>query len=367
MLITSAPYTVEEVQAFVRQTPRLLARGGGSKPALSTPPDGVERLDMSGIAGMLEYQPSEFTFTALAGTRLADINQALAEQGQYLPFDPLLSEHGATLGGTVASGVSGPGRYHYGGLRDFILGVRYINSDGELVRAGGKVVKNAAGFDLPKLMVGSRGGLGVLVELSFKVFPRPQAYGTLRRECASLEDALQVMQRAAAARLDMDSLDLEPVLDENDSVSSYVIWMRLGGLAAALPARLDRLTEAVGAGRTLQEADEEQIWRLVRELAWTPPDWSLLKVPLTPGRISALETALTGMKVLRRYSSGGQVAWLAFPQAPRHFEDLLLANNLVGLALFGAQGRPQLGEMPGKSFLQRVKKALDPAYRFVEA
>lgn len=361
MIATSTPVTIEEVQAFVRQATRLLARGGRSKPALSTPPDGVEALEMSSISGMLEYQPSEFTFTALAGTRLSEVTKTLAEHGQYLPFDPLLVERGATLGGTVASGVSGPGRYHYGGVRDFILGVRYVNAEGEVVRAGGKVVKNAAGFDLSKLMVGSRGGLGVLVELSFKVFPRPQAFVTLRRECASLDEALQVMHRAAAARLDIDALDLEPV--EN----GYVVWVRMGGLAAALPKRLERLVEAVGAGRVLQDADEEQLWRLVRELTWVPPDWSLVKTPLTPGRMAALEAALAGKEILRRYSGGGQVAWLAFPQSPRHIAELLAAHNLVGLALFGAQGSPQLGEMPGKTLLQRVKRALDPAYRFVEA
>ena len=169
----------------------VLPRGNGTKTALSAAPDGVTPLDLSGLSGVIEYQPGEFTFTALAGTRVTEIAAVLAEHGQYLPFDPLLAEAGATLGGTVAAGANGPGRYHYGGLRDFILGVRYVDGEGQIVYAGGKVVKNAAGFDIPKLMVGSLGQFGALVEMTFKVFPKPEANATLRLECASVVDGVE--------------------------------------------------------------------------------------------------------------------------------------------------------------------------------
>ena len=111
---------------------------------------------MTGLNGVLEYEPSEFTFTALAGTPVRDIAAILAERGQYLPFDPMLVGAGSTLGGTVASGLSGPGRFRFGGLRDFILGVRFVDGGGRLLRLGGKVVKNSAGFDVPKFFVGRR-------------------------------------------------------------------------------------------------------------------------------------------------------------------------------------------------------------------
>jgi glycolate oxidase FAD binding subunit len=202
--------TIEAIQSTIREGGPLLARGGGTKPALSTPANGATVLDVSGLAGVLEYEPGEFTFTALAGTRVADVQALLREQGQYLPFDPPLAERGATLGGTVAAGLSGPGRYRYGGVRDFILGVRFVDGNGELIRGGGKVVKNAAGFDLPKLMVGSLGQLGVLVELTFKVFPQPPAYTTLSLRCQTLPDAVSVLLRSYTARLDIEALDLEP-------------------------------------------------------------------------------------------------------------------------------------------------------------
>src|SRR5687768_10335661 len=183
--------TIEAVQDFVRSAREpLLPRGAGTKPSLSTPPAGAASLELGGLRGVREYEPGEFVFTALAGTPLAEVEALLAQHGQYLPFDPLLIERGATLGGTVAAGLSGSGRYRYGGVRDFILGVRYVDGSGELVRGGGKVVKNAAGFDLPKLFVGSLGQLGALVELSFKVFPRPEATLTVRHALPTLADAL---------------------------------------------------------------------------------------------------------------------------------------------------------------------------------
>jgi glycolate oxidase FAD binding subunit len=395
------PVTIEEVQEIVRQSERLLPRSGGSKPALSSPPEGVESLEMRRLSGVLEYQPGEFTFTALAGTSLTEVQQTLAQHGQYLPFDPILSGRGATLGGTVAAGVSGPGRYHYGGVRDFILGVRYVNGAGELVRGGGKVVKNSAGFDLPKLMVGSRGELGVLVELSFKVFPRPETYMTLRLDCSSLDQALQVMHQAGTARLDIDAIDMQPLSESVVSDPGYVVWVRLGGLPGILLERVRRLDTALCAVFSLPThiiagEEEAQLWEQGREMTWVPPEYSLIKIPLTPKRIPLLETAFKEGKqlrngtpdgnnrVLRRYSVAGQVAWVACPAPLDDLASLLLSQNLAGLILLDGSATPRaefslegdmraaarpamLGRVSGDAFLQRVKSALDPVHRFVSA
>ena len=379
------PASVEEVQSAVREHLRFLPRGGGTKPALSTPPDGVTPIDLSAISGIVEYEPGEFTFTAKAGTRVADVMRLLDQHGQYLPFDPLLAERGATLGGMVASGASGPGRYRYGGVRDFLLGVRFVNSEGEVVRGGGKVVKNAAGFDIPKLMVGSLGQLGLLVELSFKVFPRPEAYASLRLECAALDDALQALHRLYGSQLDIDALDVEPAqsgatlrppLRSAQGFGSELalslakgqaLWVRLGGLASAMPARLDRLRALLGGGEVVEGPDEASLWRAVRELDWVPAGWSLIKVPLTPRRIPQLEQSLAGGLAIRRYSGGGQVAWIASLESPQSFDALLSSQGLSGLVLLGPPGRPRLGVRIGDTFARRVKQALDPARRFAEA
>src|SRR5438105_916896 len=170
------PGSVGELVEAVRSLSRVLAIGASTKPRLSAV-DGV-KLCTKRLSGIIEYEPSEFTFTALAGTRISEIAAALAERGQYLPFDPVLARAGATLGGTVASGLNGPGRFRFGGLRDFILGVKFVDGEGRLLRLGGKVVKNAAGFDIPKFFVGSLGRYGVLAEITFKVFPRVAAFRT---------------------------------------------------------------------------------------------------------------------------------------------------------------------------------------------
>src|SRR5262245_57119285 len=135
------PSSIADVQAQVREgaRARLMVRGAGTKPALSIAREGVQTVDLSGLAAVTEYNPGEYTFTALAGTPVAQVQAMLAEHGQYLPFDPPLVERGATLGGTVAAGLSGPGRYRYGGVRDFILGVRLVDGSGQVVRGGGKV------------------------------------------------------------------------------------------------------------------------------------------------------------------------------------------------------------------------------------
>lgn len=377
--MTLQPATPEEVQAAVKSQPCLLARGGGSKPALSTPPAGVSSLDLSGLAGVLEYEPEEYTFTALAGTPVAEVESLLSQQGQYLPFDPILAQQGATLGGTVAAGANGPGRQRYGGIRDFLLGLRFVDGESQLIRSGGKVVKNAAGFDLPKLMVGSLGRLGVLVELTFKVFPAPAAYATLKLGYPHLEIALTDIYRLATSPLELHALDLEPA-DGNAGQKdrSWTLWVRLGGLIEALPARLERMREfllsprgGATAAEVIEAPAEEALWQQVKALAWVPPSWALVKIPLTPKRIPALEAQLKGVEARRRYSMGGNLVWLAWPvvagdQWADRLDSLLAGLDLAGLVLLGPAGVARLGVNPGASFARRIKQALDPNGRFLE-
>lgn len=358
------PASVEELLVKISETKKALPRGGGSKPSLSTPKEGGETLEMSGIAGLLSYDPGEFTFTALAGTPIAQIQLQLEQHGQYLPFDPPLIQSGSTLGGAVASGLNGSGSYRYGGMRDFILAICFANSQAKLVRAGAKVVKNSAGFDLPKLMVGSLGQLGVLVELTFKVFPRPEALATVRQEYPRLEDALDHLWKFASFPLELEALDLEV------RTARVEIWARIGGLAKSLPKRIDLLLGFMNGGEVLQNVEDDAIWENVREMAWLPSGWSLIKVPLTPSRIPLFEGILAslpgGEHAIRRYLSGGQQAWLALPQYSSRLDDLLSANDLSALAVIAPPGLNRLGIRRGDVFARRVKAALDPLGRFGE-
>jgi glycolate oxidase FAD binding subunit len=320
----------------------------------------VPTLELSKLAGVLEYEPGEFTFTALAGTPVAEIERLLAAQGQYLPLDPLLVEHGATLGGTVAAGAAGPGRYRYGGVRDFLLGVEFVDGAGQLICGGGKVVKNAAGFDLPKLMVGSLGRLGVLLKLSFKVFPKPEAYATLRLEYTQLEKALEMLYHLATAKLELDALELERTADDDP----FTLAVRLGGLAEALPARVARLQGLFGEAELLEGDEEVALWHQIREFAWSPPNAALLKIPLTPRHIPALEKQLSGQGTPRRYSVGGNVAWLATTKLDS-LEQILAGQRLTGLLFFGPPGQPWFGARAEQPFATRVKQVLDPMARFL--
>ncbi|MBI1876810.1 MAG: FAD-binding protein [Chloroflexi bacterium] len=375
--MTLRPTTPEEAQTLVQTHPRLLPRGGGSKPALSTPPEDVLCLELAGLSGVLEYEPEEYTFTALAGTPVAVVEKLLAERGQYLPFDPPLAQQGATLGGTVAAGVNGPGRQRYGGVRDFLIGVRFVDGEGKLVRGGGKVVKNAAGFDLPKLMVGSLGRLGVLVELTFKVFPGPAAYATLKLAYPHLEIALTDIYRLTTSSLELHALELEPATPgAGGKKNGWTLWVRLGGLTEALPARIERMREfllspsgGATAAEGIEAPAEGTLWQQVKGLEWVPANWALVKTPLTPKRIPTLEAQLSRVETPRRYSAGGNLAWLAWPTTENwaaKLDTLLTDLDLSGLALLGPPGVTRFGVNPGAPLARRVKQALDPNGRFLE-
>jgi hypothetical protein len=160
--------------------------------------------------------------------------------------------------------------------------------------------------------------------------------------------------------LEIDALDLQPVRE------GFVLWTRLGGLAGALPARLERLKGILGECQVLQGTEDEQLWRRAREMFWVPEGWSLVKVPLTPGRIPALETDLASKPILRRYVAGGQVAWLALGDALQTLDDLLRTQDLTGLVLIGPPGKSRLGVDQKGPFYRRIKTALDPLGCFAE-
>jgi len=177
----------------------LEIRGSGSKSFLSRAPAG-EPLDVTGHTGIVNYQSKELVVTARCGTTLEEIEAALAEQGQMLPFEPPRFGPGATLGGTVACGLSGPARPYLGAARDLVLGTRVLTGRGEVLHFGGEVMKNVAGYDISRLMTGAFGTLGVLLEVSLKVLPAPAATRTLTQERSAAE-AIERMNLWAAKPL----------------------------------------------------------------------------------------------------------------------------------------------------------------------
>ncbi len=346
------------IQEVVKTKSMVRPIGAGSKPALS----GWGNLSLSALSGILEYNPQEYTFTALAGTPLKTVQEVLAQHGQYLPFDPPFVEAGATLGGTVAAGLSGAGRFRYGGVRDFLLGVKFVNGQGDIAIGGGKVVKNAAGFDFPKLMVGSLGQYGILVEVTFKVFPKPESYKTLRLEFTTFEQANTAMQTLAMSGAELSCLELLP---------PNILLLRVGGLAEALTQRLEHLQQLIQEGEILH--DDQALWQEAREFSWlektalkqtAPKEITLLKIPLNPSQVFALEKTLERFDAPRRYSVGGNVVYLAWTETQDKLEHLLNSLGLSALALKGHFTHPILGKQLEANFSQRLLSVLDPQSKF---
>ncbi len=171
----------------------LRIRGGGTKDFYGAAVTG-ETCDVSSYAGIVAYEPKELVLTVRAGTPLALVEEALARERQMLPFEPPHFAPGATIGGIVATGLSGPRRPYAGAVRDFVLGTRIVNGKGEDLSFGGRVIKNVAGYDVSRLMAGALGTLGVITEISFKVLPRPPVEATLAFEMPEADAVTSVNQ-----------------------------------------------------------------------------------------------------------------------------------------------------------------------------
>ena len=351
------PTTPAELAEAVRSQPRVLAVGACTKPRLSQVSHDVALISTRGLRGIVEYEPDEFTFTALAGTSMREIGQALAEKGQYLPFDPMWLEAGATLGGTVAAGVSGPGRFRFGGVRDFILGIRFVDGLGRLLRMGGKVVKNCAGFDLPKFFVGSLGRYGALAEVTFKVFPSPASRLTLKLTTAGAEAAAKVLTDAANSRWEPDALDLLP--------DGKTVCVRLAGPASALET-ISREVLARWPGQTLSAAEADLAWAELREFRWAHAGGVLVKVAITPAVVPSLDAvahSLDGTRV--HFSAGGNVAFVSLPSSvpPSALQERLCVLSLPAVSLVG-NAPLWCGTRTNTAVSVGVKQALDPQNRF---
>jgi glycolate oxidase FAD binding subunit len=347
---------VQTLQEIVRAKNRVRPVGASTKSKHSQ--SDVMPLAVRNLSGVIDYQPSEFIITAWAGTPIKHIQALLAERGQYLPFDPLLVARGATVGGTVAANASGPERYRFGGVRDFIIGCHFIDGNGQLLQGGGKVVKNAAGFDYPKLFVGSMGRLGLLVDVTFKVFPAPEAYATLRVPCATVQDALTLLPKLTNCPYDINAIDM--TFDTRHIAS---VLIRVGGLAAGLSQRMDRLRALCNGGDVVSGDAEAALWYDAREFAWIDPNASVVKVPITPAKIAAFDATLGTMQ--RRYSVGGNVAWVAVSAQDQRALDMTLTSHaLSGLVLLNTSDDPRIGMRTQNAFTSRVKHALDPQNTF---
>lgn len=259
---------IERIQhASAHQQP-LQIRAGGSKDWYGNTPTG-ELLDVSGHSGIVEYEAPELVITAQAGTPLREIEAALAAHNQMLSFEPPHFGEHATLGGALACGLSGPRRTLTGSARDAVLGIQLIDGRGQLLNFGGKVIKNVAGYDVSRLMVGALGTLGVITQASLKVLPRPE-----------MEVTLQFELDQAAAILRMNQLAGRPLPITAAAWIGGVMLLRLEGSVAGLHAPLATL-----GGEP--HAHSQAFWLAAREqtaafFAAPEPLWRLSLPSTTP-------------------------------------------------------------------------------------
>jgi glycolate oxidase FAD binding subunit len=284
-----APLVARIQSAHANGTP-LRIRSGGSKDFYGGALQG-DPLDVGGYRGIVDYEPSELVLTARAGTPLAEIESALQDRGQMLAFEPPHFGSSATFGGCIAAGLSGPRRATAGSARDFVLGVRMLDGKGSDLRFGGQVMKNVAGFDVSRLLTGSLGTLGVLLEISVKVLPVPVAEATLRFE-HSAPDAIALLNEWGGKPLPLSA----------GAWHGGLLSIRLSGARAAVDAAIAQL-----GGERLEEHAAAEFWSDLREhrnAFFTPalPLWRLSVKSSTP------PLNLAGSQLIEW---GGSLRWIA--------------------------------------------------------
>lgn len=346
-----------ELQTLVKESHNLLPVGNRTKNALGCDTNrNATKISTAGLSGIVAYDPSEFLITAKSGTTVQELGETLAKHGQYLPFDPLFAAAGATLGGTVASGVSGPGRLLYGSLRDFVMEVELIDGLGNLVRGGGKVVKNAAGFDLPKLLVGSYGRLGVLTEVTLKVLPAPAATQSVMIHYGCISDGVEACRQLLAQPMPINALDID---------SQNNLWIEFAGLQESMDHVIRRAEELLGRDVTLAEGQEklvEQFDRLESDL--------LIRVALNPSTAAEFAVALdqSDSGKLLFVSSGGALAWIraASLEAARNMNALLNQFRYSAVVIRGeVPDLCLLGDSAWTMTADLIQRAMDPDRKFL--
>ncbi len=260
----------ERIRDAAARGTALCLRGGGSKDFYGNAPRG-EVLDTRGYAGIVAYEPTELVVTARCGTTLAELEGALKERNQALPFEPPHFGPQATVGGCVAAGLSGPRRAAAGALRDFLLGTKLIDGRGNLLVFGGQVMKNVAGYDVSRLLAGSLGTLGLIAEASIKVLPRAPLEATVRLKMTE-ERAIEALNRWAG----------QPLAISATAWSGGDLSVRLSGSQAAVHAAVAKI-----GGEPVAEQQAAAFWAGVREqtdafFAGDEPLWRMSVPPATP-------------------------------------------------------------------------------------
>ena len=332
------PHTEADVVNLVRTAARsrltLDIRGGGTKAGLGRPVDASEVLSTAGLKGITAYNPAEMVMTAKAGTPLADIVAAAAEHRQGLAFEPpdwraLMGSTGEpTIGGVFACNLSGPRRFQAGAARDHLLGLRFVNGHGEAISAGGRVMKNVTGLDLPKLMAGAHGTLGVMTELTFKVLPLPETSATIVLSGLDEAAATRAMAEAMAMPVEVTGAAHLPESCVRRFLGGALpdgsaTLLRLEGLAFSVRERAAKLAQAFARAAPVAELGHDEtaaLWREIRDVAAFAADgrdrpiWKVSTAPSMGHRILSALRMQAGVDGYLDWQGG--LLWLRMEAGP---------------------------------------------------
>ncbi len=334
------PLDESELAAMVADAKGPLAiRGGGTR---GFGQSAGQILCTSGLSGIELYEPGALTIVVRAGTPLAEVEAALAAEGQRLAFEPmdhrgLLGTAGEpTIGGVVAANVSGPRRVQAGACRDFVLGVRFVDGRGVVIKSGGRVMKNVTGYDLVKLLAGSFGALGVLSEVALKVLPRPEAAATVVISGLMDSVAVKAMSAALGSPFEVTGAAHSPVGREGHPVTV----LRVEGSESSVKYRAGRLADLLGDfGEPHVEHDPERVtalWTWVRDVeAFHGARGDVWRISVKPTDGPEIAARLEADGVL--YDWGGGLIWALLPE--------------------GTDARARLGDFAGHATLVRASDA----------
>lgn len=352
----------------------LAVEGNGSKRGLLRPVQAARTLSTRGLTGITLYRPSELVISARAGTPVPEIEAALAEKGQHLIAEPpdtralFGTEAPATLGGIVAANLSGPRRIAWGAMRDHVLGIRFVNGMGEVIRSGGRVLKNVTGLDLCKLLAGSYGTLGVMTEITLKVLPAPEAQATV---VVDVPDAAAGVRALSAGLGSPYGVSGAALLDGPDGMQAL---LRIEDFAPSVAYRAGRLVQEMAAhgGARIAEADESRgVWAAIRDgapLAATGGE-AIWRVSVRPSAGPGIMAAARAAGSRAYLDWGGGLAWIAGPATEQMHDSIAAAARAAGgtFTLFrGPEAlRAAVAVLPEEppplaALARRVKAALDP-------
>ena len=369
---------------------------GGSKRGLGRPVQAAHQLDLRRLSGIRDYAPSELVLTAGAGTSLAEIERVLGEAGQMLAFEPpdwrrLLAAEvgqdtgGPTLGGVLACNLSGPRRIKAGAARDHFLGFRAVSGRGEIFKAGGKVIKNVTGYDLPKLMAGSYGTLAALEEVTVKVLPRPETVATVLFTKVEPAAAGQLMAAALGSPHEVSGAAYLPsgtAIPLCLPGDQGTVALRLEGPAQSVEFRCDSLArehEKFGAAGFLTGSEASALWCAIGEAAPLAglAGRAVWRISVAPARGAELGQALSRvLDAVWFLDWGGGLLWIAVTASGdagaeviraaiggpdgRHTGHATLISGSPALRSAVAVFEPQPAPLAALS--RRVKDAFDPAH-----